>query len=240
MRAPRAIASTVVLLAAIAAAAQRAPVAAVRIEAPSPAHDAALTYAVVVAVDASSVRELVITINGVSSRAAVRDGRAMVPMHWIAGNNRVAVEARVGGRVVRDSVTVFRRRAETMGFTTTVSGVDGDPREPELRVVLDCDEDRLRPDVGITPGVHRVCLVQDVRDVDAGYYGGPIVRTGDAWGDGRPVRIGRRVRVEVRVFGGMEREQRWIFNASMLTTEVQREVGTFEVTPAMLAPGSAP
>lgn len=233
----------VVLLAGIAAAAQRRPMAAVRIEAPSPTHDVSSAYEmVVVAVGAPDVREVVITVNGVPSRAAVRDGRAVAPMDWIAGNNRVAVEARSRGRALRDSVTVFRRRAETEGFTASVWGIDGDPHDTGLHAVVDCEEGGIRRGVGITPGVHRVCLDRD--DVDSGtprrpsdWTGGPL---DDEPADGRPARIGRRVRVEVRVFGGLEQEQRWVFNAWVLTSDVRREVGTFEVTTAMLAPGATP
>lgn len=220
----------VTLLVGPTAAAQTVPPAVLRIESPTPTHDASNVSRVSVVVAGADVREVLMVVNQVAQRVPVRDGRAVAPMQWIAGNNRVFVEARSHGRVVRDAVTVFRQPPEVARFDVNVTRLDGGDAS-DLRAKVTCQGGLDCPPGS---GVFAVNLERRHYDQRPCNDDGREALRGDA--RGRPARIEAQVRVEVRLPAGAEREQRWVFVTRPRGCGGWREVGTFEVTPAMVAP----
>ncbi|MDO9022745.1 MAG: hypothetical protein Q8S73_28475 [Deltaproteobacteria bacterium] len=224
----------VTLLLGPPAAAQSRHSAVLWIESPGPTLDAAETGSepdeVSVVVASADVREVLLVVNQVPARIPVRDGRAVAPMRWVAGNNRVTVEARSRGRVERDAVTVFRRPRQVAPFAVSVARLDGgDARGLEATVT--------RVDgSGDPPGTdHFEVALRWTRSAE---YSRTEARERASRGDarGRPARVEPRVRVEVRLASGLEREQRWVFVARPRELGEWREIGTFEVSAALLAP----
>lgn len=206
----------VTLLLGLPAAAQTALPAVLRIESPTPTHDHTDATQVSVVVASADVREVLMVVNHVTARVPVRDGRAVAPMHWIAGNNRVTVEARSHGRVVRDAVTVFRRPRDVERFEVSVARLDGGDASA-LEATVTCTD--------CPRGLFEVALrwrhfEEHPRGADRG----------------RPARVEPRVRIEVRLLAGLEREQRWVFVTRPRELGEWREIGTFEVSAAMVAP----
>lgn len=215
----------VTLLLGLPAAAQTAPPAVLRIESPTPTHDHTDATQVSVVVASADVHEVLMVVNHVTARVPVRDGRAVAPMHWIAGNNRVTVEARSRGRVLRDAVTVFRRPRDVERFEVSVARLDGGDASA-LEATVTCTD--------CPRGLFEVALRW--RHFEERPRSGDRAEASRGADRGRPARVEPRVRIEVRLLAGLEREQRWVFVTRPRELGEWREIGTFEVSAAMVAP----